>query len=32
MGFLKWLYPGIGIKRWVILTIVGGLLDGVGLD
>ena len=32
MGFLKWLYPGIGIKRWVILTIVGGLLAGVGLD
>jgi uncharacterized cofD-like protein len=32
LGFLKWLYPGMGIKRWVMLTIVGGLLAGVGLD
>ena len=23
MGMFKWLYPGIGIKRWVFLIIIG---------
>lgn len=32
MALLKWLYPGIGIKRWFFLAVFGGLLTGVGLD
>ncbi len=32
MQFFKWLYPGIGIKRWVILCLVGlGLITAVAL-
>ncbi|MDD5594773.1 MAG: YvcK family protein [Candidatus Omnitrophica bacterium] len=29
-GILKWLYPGIGVKRWMILAIFGVLLIVVG--
>ncbi|MDP3921598.1 MAG: YvcK family protein [Candidatus Omnitrophota bacterium] len=30
MQFFKWLYPGLGIKRWIILCLVGlGLIVGV---
>lgn len=32
MALLKWLYPGMGIKRWFFLAVLGGLLTGVGLD
>lgn len=28
--FLKWLYPGMGIKRWVVLSVLGVLLIVVG--
>lgn len=32
MQFFKWLYPGLGIKRWIILCILGlGLIVIVGL-
>jgi uncharacterized cofD-like protein len=31
-GFrLKWLYPGLGVKRWLLLLGVGGVAIGVGL-
>ena len=31
-GFrLKWLYPGLGVKRWLLLLGVGGIVIGVGL-
>ena len=30
MRFLKWFYPGMQIKRWVILAIFGLLLFGMG--
>lgn len=29
---LKWLYPGVGIKRWLLLLGVGGIGISVGLD
>jgi len=29
-GILKWLYPGIGVKRWMILAIFGVLLIVIG--
>ena len=33
MKFFRWLYPGIGIKRWVILAIAGlGMMFIVGLS
>ena len=33
MKFFKWLYPGIGIKRWVILAVFGlGIMVIVGLS
>ena len=33
MKFFRWLYPGIGIKRWVILAAFGlGILVIVGLS
>ncbi len=33
MEFFKWLYPGIGIKRWITLCILGlGLIAAVGLS
>lgn len=28
--FLRWLYPGIGIKRWVVLSLLGILLSLIG--
>ncbi len=32
MQFFKWLYPGLGVKRWIILCIVGiGLVATVAL-
>ena len=32
MQFFKWLYPGIGIKRWITLCLVGlGLITAVAL-
>ncbi len=32
MQFFKWLYPGLGIKRWIILCILGlGFIAGVAL-
>jgi len=31
MKFLKWLYPGLGVKRWFILGIIGLLLLSTGL-
>ncbi len=32
MQFFKWLYPGLGIKRWIILCVLGlGLIVGVAL-
>ena len=32
MQFFKWLYPGIGIKRWITLCVAGlGLIVFVGL-
>jgi uncharacterized cofD-like protein len=31
-GFsLKWLYPGLGVKRWLLLLGMGGIVIGVGL-
>lgn len=27
----KWLYPGMGIKRWLVLAVLGGMLSGFGL-
>jgi hypothetical protein len=31
-GFrLKWLYPGLGVKRWLLLLGVGVMVIGVGL-
>ncbi len=30
MRFLKWFYPGMKIKRWLLLVIVGVLLFGMG--
>ena len=33
MQFFKWLYPGIGIKRWITLCLVGlGLITFVALS
>ena len=31
MKFLKWLYPGLGIKRWFIIAIVGLILLSTGI-
>ncbi|MFZ7101304.1 MAG: gluconeogenesis factor YvcK family protein [Peptococcaceae bacterium] len=31
MEFLKWLYPGLGIKRWLALGIIGFTLVSVGM-
>ncbi|MGI6227064.1 MAG: gluconeogenesis factor YvcK family protein [Peptococcales bacterium] len=31
MEFLKWLYPGLGIKRWLALGVVGFTLASVGM-
>ncbi|MBN1688216.1 MAG: YvcK family protein [Candidatus Omnitrophica bacterium] len=33
MQFFKWLYPGIGVKRWITLCILGlGLISAVALS
>ncbi len=33
MQFFKWFYPGIGIKRWITLCLLGlGLITGVALS
>lgn len=31
MNRLKWLYPGMRIKRWIFLSILGALFSGTGL-
>lgn len=32
MNFFKWLYPGIGVKRWIMLCLLGlGLITAVAL-
>src|SRR6056297_3271682 len=31
MKFLKWLYPGLGIKRWVLIGIIGLILLSTGI-
>jgi uncharacterized cofD-like protein len=31
-NFLKWLYPGIGVKRWFFLVILGTLVVAAGVD
>lgn len=31
MKFLKWLYPGLGVKRWFILGIIGLILLSTGI-
>jgi len=31
MRFLQWLYPALGIKRWLILALAGILLTGAGI-
>jgi uncharacterized cofD-like protein len=31
-NFLKWLHPGIGVKRWFILVIMGALVVAAGID
>jgi len=25
LRFVRWLYPGLGVKRWVLLTLVGAI-------
>lgn len=32
MGMVKWLKPGLGIKRWIFTGIVGILVFGIGLS
>lgn len=33
MQFFKWLYPGIGVKRWIMVCVLGlGLIVAVGLS
>ena len=32
MGILKWLKPGLGIKRWIVTFIIGILILGIGLS
>lgn len=31
MRFIKWLYPGMKVKRWVVLAFIGTILLGVGI-
>lgn len=31
MRVLKWLYPGMGVKRWILLSIIGVILIGFGM-
>ena len=30
-GLLRWLIPGLGVKRWLLVTLAGITLFGVGL-
>ncbi|MFH1655414.1 MAG: YvcK family protein [Candidatus Omnitrophota bacterium] len=30
ISFFKWFYPGMGVKRWIILAILGIIMIGVG--
>jgi len=32
IGLLRWFYPGLGVKRWLIVAIFGVLLIVNGLD
>lgn len=32
MRFLQWFYPGLGIKRWLVLAVMGSILLMAGLD
>ena len=32
MDFIKWLYPGIGIKRWLLLGVVGFILVAASMS
>lgn len=31
MRILKWLYPGMGVKRWILLSVLGVILVGFGM-
>src|SRR4051794_9511624 len=31
-NFLKWLYPGMGVKRWFFLIILGTMIVAAGVD
>src|SRR5438046_10395155 len=31
-NFLKWLYPGIGVKRWFFLALLATLVVAAGVD
>src|SRR6056297_1288450 len=31
MKFLKWLYPGLGIKRWFLIGVIGLILLSTGM-
>lgn len=31
MNFLKWLYPGLNIKRWIVFFVIGIFLVGTGI-
>lgn len=31
MRILKWLYPGMGVKRWIFLSVIGVVLVGFGM-
>lgn len=31
MNMLKWLYPGLGVKRWLFVATIGVLFSGLGL-
>lgn len=31
-GFLRWFYPGLGVKRWLVVAIVGSILFANGVS
>lgn len=31
-GFFRWFYPGLGVKRWLVIAIVGGILFANGVS
>lgn len=31
MGFLKWFYPGLYVKRWIVLVVLGAFLSSSGI-